>query len=402
MKSFIDNLILQTPFLQSWSPDFVYLGFQVAFGLLVLLVFVAPFAGITSWVERRVAARMMSRVGPNRVGPNGFLQWLADGIKCILKEDLIPAAADAKLFKFAPYLVFAGMFGAFVVIPFSSGLVIADLNVGIFYLLAVTSLVVVGILIGGWASNNKWSLLGGMRAAAQIVSYEIPSGLGILTIVLLTGSLSMQSIILSQEASPLEWNLFDNPFALLAFFVLFISSLAEGNRTPFDIPEAESELVSGYNTEYSGMRFLLFFFAEWANLYLIAAVATILFLGGWQIPETWGLWADGKGPAYRHGLELAVFMAKALPLVFVVIWLRWTLPRVRVDQLMILCWKYLTPMGFLSVLGTALWLVLFPNGVAWISLLLLGLAVLIFIYFLVRVIYQLRFMKADIHLNPFI
>ena len=182
MKQLADRLIESVPFLQLIPTGLVYLVVQIIFAALMLMVFVAPFAGILSWVERRIAARMMDRVGPNRVGPQGFLQWLADGIKSILKEDIIPTAADSPLFRLAPYLVFAGMFAAFVTIPFSSALIIADLNVGIFYLIAITSIVVVGILMSGWASNNKYSLLGGMRAAAQIVSYEIPSGLAILQV----------------------------------------------------------------------------------------------------------------------------------------------------------------------------------------------------------------------------
>ena len=402
MQHFADQLIAHSEFLQGFHPSFVYLGVQLAFGLLVLLIFVAPFAGITSFIERRIAARMMSRIGPNRVGPNGFLQWLADGIKSILKEDIILTAADRPLFKLAPYLVFAGMFGAFVVVPFSSALIVADINVGIFYLLAITSLVVVGIMMSGWASNNKYSILGGMRSAAQIVSYEIPSGLGILTIVLLSGSLSMQRIIQMQGAGPLDWFLFNNPFATVAFFLLFISSLAEGNRTPFDIPEAESELVSGYNTEYSGMRFLFFFFAEWANLYLIGAVMTTLFLGGWQIPLVLHSWASGVGVWLIHLFEVLFFLTKSLVLVFIVIWLRWTLPRVRVDQLMILCWQYLTPIGFACVLGTAVWMVLWPAGLFWVKATLLGGAFLVIAYFIYRVLYQLRFSKVELSFNPFL
>ncbi|MDO8461277.1 MAG: NADH-quinone oxidoreductase subunit NuoH [Deltaproteobacteria bacterium] len=402
MQSLADTLIAKYLFLQSLPTEVVYAGLQVLVGIVVLSAFVAPFAGITSWVERRIAARIMDRVGPNRVGPQGFLQWLADGIKSILKEDLIPTLADQPLFRMAPYFVFAGMFAAFVAIPFSSALIVADLNVGIFYILAITSLVVVGILMSGWASNNKYSLLGGMRAAAQIVSYEIPSGLGILTIVLLAGSLSMQEIIKAQGASPVHWFLFNNPFAMVAFFVLFVSSLAEGNRTPFDIPEAESELVSGYNTEYSGMRFLFFFFAEWANLYIIAAVGVTLFMGGWQIPAVLRAWAMGINPLLPHLFEFLTFFIKALGIVFVIIWIRWTLPRVRVDQLMTLCWKYLTPIGFICVLGTAVWMVLFPQGLPWVTYLLLTFVGVTILYFFYRVYYQTRFADVALDFNPFV
>lgn len=402
MQQFVDQLIQKLPALQKVPADFIYLAFQLVFALLMLMLFVAPFAGIISWVERRIAARMMDRVGPNRVGPQGFLQWIADGIKSLLKEDIVPTAADPILFRLAPYLVFAGMFAAFVAIPFSSGLIIADLNVGIFYIIAVTSIVVIGILMSGWASNNKFSLLGGMRSAAQIVSYEIPAGLAILTVVFLTGSLSMQDIIKEQGAYPWQWNIFNNPFMPIAFISLFISSLAEGNRTPFDIPEAESELVSGYSTEYSGMRFVFFYFEEWANIYLIAALGTTLFLGGWQIPAAVQARAASAGFALPHLLQFATFFLKASVIVFVVIWIRWTLPRIRVDQLMSLCWKYLTPFGFFSTLGVATWMVLFPQGVPVVKYLLCTGALVTLGFFFYRVAYQVWYTKEPVHLNPFV
>ena len=322
---------------------------MVLVAFVVLSVFVAPLAGVTSWLERRVWARMQSRVGPNRVGPQGILQWLADGIKNLLKEDLIPAAADAKLFSLAPYIVFMGFLCTFVVIPFGASLIVADLNIGILYILAVTSLVVVGILMAGWASNNKWSLLGGMRSAAQIVSYEIPAGVSIVTIVFLAGTMSMQGIIKAQGWGPWDWFLFHNPFTFAAFFLYFTAALAEGNRTPFDIPEAESELVAGYVTEYSGMRFLFFFFAEWGNLYVIGAVATTLFLGGWQVPP---LPIFENSPVLLGVAQFVTFFLKAYLWVFVAMWVRATLPRVRVDQLMALCWKYMVPLSFICLLGT--------------------------------------------------
>ncbi len=397
------DLLIEKLHLPDLVPhEFIYLLVQLAFAALVLFLFVAPFAGIISWVERRIAARMMDRVGPTRVGPQGFLQWLADGIKSLLKEDIIPTAADPILFRLAPYFVFTGMFAAFVTVPFSSGLIVSDLNVGIFYLIAVTSIVVIGILMSGWASNNKYSLLGGMRSAAQMVSYEIPTGLAILAVVFLAGSLSMQDIIKAQGAYPWQWFVFDNPFMPIAFISLFISSLAEGNRTPFDIPEAESELVSGYSTEYSGMRFVFFYFEEWANIYLIAAVGTTLFLGGWQIPPDVKTHAAQVSFVLPHVLEFITFFLKASVLIFIVIWIRWTLPRVRVDQLMTLCWKYLTPFGFISTLGVALWLVLFPQGVPIVRYLLCGGAFAVVLYFFYRVGYQVRYSKQPLDLNPFI
>ena len=261
----------------------VYLLFALA-GAGILLGFASAFAGISSFVERRVAARMMSRVGPNRVGPQGLLQFMADGLKLVLKEDLIPVGANRLLFRIAPYFVFAGMFGTFVALPFSARLVAANLDVGILYILSITALVVVGIILGGWSSNSKWSLFGGLRSAAQIISYEIPAGLAVLVVVLHAGGLSTQGIIEAQGGMPWNWFIFYSPFSLIAFPVYFTAALAEGNRTPFDLPEAESELVAGYSTEYSGFRFVVFFFAEWANLWIMSAIAVLCFFGGWRIP----------------------------------------------------------------------------------------------------------------------
>src|SRR5881296_4720441 len=263
MQAYLDQLIQNGAF-AGVPRELVYAVAMLLAAFAVLSFFVAPLAGVTSWLERRVWARMQSRIGPNRVGPQGILQWLADGIKNLLKEDLIPSAADKALFSLAPYVVFMGFLCTFVAIPFGSQLIVADLNIGILYILAVTSLVVVGILMAGWSSNNKWSLLGGIRSAAQIVSYEIPAGLSIFPIVMLSGALSMQSIIQEQGAAPWTWFVFRTPFTFVAFFIFFVAALAEGNRTPFDLPEAESELVMGFATEYSGMRNLLFFMAEYS------------------------------------------------------------------------------------------------------------------------------------------
>ncbi len=395
MQSFINQLIGEGYF-QGAPIELVYAVSMMLAAIIVLSVFVAPLAGITSWLERRVWARIQSRVGPNRVGPQGIFQWLADGIKNLLKEDIIPAAADKRLFALAPYIVFVGFLATFVVIPFGSQLIVADLNIGIFYILAVTSLVVVGILMAGWSSNNKWSLLGGMRSAAQIVSYEIPAGLAVVTIIFAAGTMSMQGIIKAQGWAPWNWFLFYNPFTFAAFFLYFTAALAEGNRTPFDIPEAESELVAGYVTEYSGMRFLFFFFAEWGNLYVIGAIATTLFLGGWQIPPI------TDHPVLRGILEFAVFFLKAYLWVLVAMWVRATLPRVRVDQLMSLCWKYMVPLSFICLMGTAAWMVIWPKGnrAASVAMFIIGLAILAF--FFKRVNFQIRHSRPEIYLKPYI
>ena len=397
MQSYIDQLIQQGYFAGA-PKEAVYAGAMVLVAFVVLSVFVAPLAGVTSWLERRVWARMQSRVGPNRVGPQGILQWLADGIKNLLKEDLIPSAADKKLFSLAPYVVFMGFHCTFVVVPFGGQLIVADLDIGILYILAVTSLVVVGILMAGWSSNNKWSLLGGMRSAAQIVSYEIPAGLAILNIVFVAGTLSMQGIIKQQGWAPWDWFLFNNPFTFAAFFLYFTAALAEGNRTPFDIPEAESELVAGYVTEYSGMRFLFFFFAEWGNLYVIGAVATTLFLGGWQVPR---LSVFDNSPLLLGIAQFSVFFVKAYLWVFVAMWIRATLPRVRVDQLMALCWKYMVPLSFICLLGTISWMLFVGPGVKeFFSVVLFVVALVILAYFFKRVVFQIRQAKPELYFKP--
>src|SRR5216117_831290 len=383
MQEFVDGLIANGRF-AAMPAEQVYALMMFLFGGLVVFGFIMPVAGITSWLERRVWARFQSRVGPNRVGPQGFLQWLADGIKNLLKEDIIPDAADRPLFAFAPYLVVWGFVATFVVIPFSSYLIIADLNVGILYLTAVTALVVVGVLMAGWSSNNKWSLIGGIRSAAQIISYEIPAGLAILPVVLLTGTLSMQGIVRAQGWAPWAWFIFHNPFTFVTAFMFYVAALAEGNRTPFDLPEAESELVAGFCTEYSGMRYLLFFLAEWGNLYVIGAIVTTLFLGGWQIP-----WALAEHPVPRVALQFGTFFLKSYFWVFVAVWLRWTLPRIRVDQMMIMCWKYLVPLAFVNLLGTAAWMVVFPKGAPGVPQLLCVAAVALLGLFLRRVRYHL-------------
>ena len=316
-------------------------------------------AGLIVVWERKISGYMGSRIGPNRVGPNGWLQWLADGIKLLLKEDIVPSAADARLFRAAPYLAFLGLFLTFIVLPFSRYAIVADLDVGLLFLLSVTSLVVVSIIIGGWSSNSKWALLGGMRSAAQIVSYELPASVALLTIATLTGSLSTQKIVGAQGGWPWQWNLFHDPFTFVAFFIWFVSALAEGNRTPFDLPEAESELVAGYNTEYSGFRFSLFPLVEWVNIAVIGAAGTLLFLGGWRLPFVDAELIDAH--PWLDACGFVAFVAKDLAIVFVVIWIRWTLPRFRVDQMMSLCWKYFIPFSFVCFVGELLWVWLVPS-----------------------------------------
>ena len=371
MQGFLDNLIRNAghdPATWPWT-QFVYLAGMGAAAFIVIN-FAAITAGIFSWAERRVAARIQSRVGPNRVGPGGFLQWVADAVKLLLKEDLVPEEADKFLFRIAPYFMMVGFACVFVALPFSHSLVVADMNIGVFYIIAVTALIVVGIIMSGWSSNSKWSLFGAIRSAAQVISYEIPAGMALMIPVLLAGTMSTQGIIRAQGGWPWQWYLFDNPAAFAAFFIYFISALAEGNRTPFDLPEAESELVSGYNTEYSGMRFSYFFLVEWGNMWVMSALATTMFLGGWQIPglspERFDALTGGTAVVAEIA-SLLIFSLKTLFFVFVVMWLRWTLPRIRVDQMMNMCWKYLVPASFAGVLFVAVWM-LIVNAMPWLGL----------------------------------
>jgi NADH-quinone oxidoreductase subunit H len=297
------------------------------------------------WWERKISAHMQDRLGPMYVGGwHGWAQTIADALKLLLKEDIVPESTDQVLFKLAPFVVFLGAFAAFVVLPFGASSIVSDLNIGVLYIIGVGSLAVVGILMAGWSSNSKYSLYGGMRSVAQIVSYEIPSAMALMTVVILVGSLSMQQIVGAQKGGIQNWFIFRNPFTFLAFFVYFISSLAEVNRTPFDIPEAESELVAGYHTEYSGMRFAFFYLAEYANMLVVASVATTVFLGGWTQVLPGMLTAQlVPGPI--------LFFLKVIVLIFIQMWLRWSLPRLRVDQLMYLCWKVLLPASFVLIVG---------------------------------------------------
>ena len=344
-------------------PEAVAGHFPVEIGtILVMLVCAGIFVAVVPLLplvlvlaERKVAARFQNRTGPMRVGPWGTLQTLADGIKLIFKEDYIPPQGDKILFMLAPYVIFACSFAVFAAIPFGQSILVSDFNIGIFYIMAISSVIVMGVIMAGWSSNSKWSLLGALRSAAQIVSYEIPLGLSILTVVMLVESLSMSQIVASQDGGIFTWLIFRSPFTFIAFFIFFISAIAEVNRTPFDLPEAESEIVAGFHTEYSGMRFALFFIAEYANMFAVSAIGVTLFLGGYE----------GILPGYDFLGGLPGFVIKTLGLVFLMMWLRWTLPRLRVDQLMNLCWKYFIPISFFNIFGTGIWGLIFQTDDVW-------------------------------------
>jgi len=338
-------------------------GNEIIAGLItacIPLVFILIFVLFAVWFERKVSAHMQDRLGPMRVGWHGVLQTVADFVKMLQKEDIIATEADRKLFSIAPVLVFAGSFAAYAAIPFSSKLLGSEVEVGIFYVIAISSLVVAGILMAGWSSNNKYSLLGAMRSAAQIVSYEIPTALVVLSMVMLTGTLSLDKMSQMQTAHFWDWNIFGGPtfgfakfllipFMFVGFLIVYISTLAEVNRTPFDIPEAESELVAGYFTEYVGMKWAMFMLSEYANMFSVSAIITILFFGGYQSPV--GYLGNTLGAPALIPFEQGIwFIAKGIFFVFVQMWLRWTLPRLRVDQLMTVCWKYLIPYAFINLI----------------------------------------------------
>src|SRR5687767_13174908 len=263
----------------------VNLIYSITLVAIVFLPAVMVFAMFAIWWERKVAGHMQSRLGPNRVGPIGLLQSLADGIKLILKEDLVPDKADGLLFRLAPYLAFAPAFAAFLALPFGPDLTFEPrLNSGVFWILAILSVEVMGVILAGWASNNKWSVYGAMREACQIVSYEIPLGISIIVGIMAAGTLNMVALSHLQGGGLHTWLIYRNPFAFAAFAVYFVASLASNKRAPFDLPESESELVAGFHTEYSGLRFSFFFFAEYAAMFVVAGIQSALFLGGWHDP----------------------------------------------------------------------------------------------------------------------
>jgi NADH-quinone oxidoreductase subunit H len=354
--------------LTGWSEDATLAVAAVIHAILLVHVFaVSPFAFI--WLERKVSGRIQDRLGPTRVGGLfGWLQSLADGIKLVQKEDLCPPAADSLLFRSAPYVVCVASFAAFMVLPFSHGWVAVAADCGLFIMLAILSLEVFGIIMAGYASGSKWSLFGGMREAAQMVSYEIPLAICALVPVIASGSLNLGEIGGMQSGWFWNWLLFNNPFAFIAFFVYFVVATASCKRAPFDLAEAESELVGGFHTEYSGMRWSFFFMGEYASMFAVCGIASILFLGGWNsgigpLDDALNLararGASGDGSAVvgylANAIGALIFAVKASLGVFVQVWLRWTLPRLRIDQVMTTCLKYLVPISCFLFLGATLW-----------------------------------------------
>ncbi|MCE9548268.1 MAG: NADH-quinone oxidoreductase subunit NuoH [Planctomycetia bacterium] len=340
----------------------------VACFLLINLIAVGALFFI--WLERKVSGRIQDRLGPTRVGGKfGWLQTLADGLKLITKEDLMPKGADALLFRLAPYISFCASFCAFIALPFATGWVGLELNVAAFFVLAVLGLEVFGVILAGYSSASKWSLFGAMREAAQVVSYEVPLGMCVLVPVLIAGSMDLTKIGNLQAGWFTNWYIFHDPFTFVTFWVFFTCAVASVNRAPFDLAEAESELVAGFHTEYSGLRWSFFFMAEYGSMFLVSGLGTVLFFGGWNGPipvaDLLGLSASHSGVAFfiANLLGMTGFIFKSVILVTVMIWIRWTLPRLRIDQVITTCWKYCTPIAAVMFTGVVFWQALgIPSG----------------------------------------
>ena len=328
----------------------------------VLLVFAGTLLAVLIMVyaERRVSAFMQGRLGPTRVGPQGLLQPIADGIKFLMKEDIIPDGVNKPIYLLAPVIMLIPALMTFAVIPFGSTITlfdrdiilqVADVNIGILYILALTSIGVYGIVLAGWASNSKYTLIGGLRSSAQLISYELALGLSVVSIILMSGSLRLNDIVADQQGHLLSWYVFKQP---LAFLIFLIATYAETNRLPFDLAEAEQELVGGYHTEYSSMKFAMFFMSEYANMITAAALTVTLFFGGWDVPlldeKSLGIWGAM--------LSVASFILKMGFFLFLFIWIRWTFPRFRYDQLMKLGWKVLLPLSLINIFITGGYLTL--------------------------------------------
>lgn len=348
-----------------------WLAWSATAGVAAFLVLnvIAGGALVFIWAERKIAARIQDRLGPTRTGGRfGWLQSLADGIKLLAKEDLMPDGADTLLFRLAPYVSFCASFCAFIAMPFAFDVVGQRLNVGVFFVVAVLGLEVFGVILAGYASASKWSLFGAMREAAQVVSYEVPLGMCVVVPVMLAGSMDLVTIGEKQAGWMTNWYIFHDPFTFVIFWVYFTCAVASVNRAPFDLAEAESELVAGFHTEYSGLRWSFFFMAEYGSMFLVSGLAAVLFLGGWNGPipvaELLG-WSEGSAVTAPYAVRLlgcGNLMLKATAGVLLMMWIRWTLPRLRIDQVMTTCLKYCTPIAAVMFAGVMLWQLFLPGG----------------------------------------
>ncbi|KJH71535.1 NADH-quinone oxidoreductase subunit NuoH [Aliterella atlantica] len=336
--------------------------------LPMILMIIGATVGVlvTTWLERKISAAAQQRIGPDFMGPFGLLAPVADGLKLVFKEDVVPAKSDSLLFTLGPIIVVIPVFLSYLIVPFGQNLVITDVGTGVFLWIALSSIQPIGLLMAGYSSNNKYSLLGGLRAAAQSISYEIPLALAVLAIVMMSNSLSTIDIVGQQSGyGILGWNVWRQP---VGFIIFWISVLAECERLPFDLPEAEEELVAGYQTEYAGMKFGLFYLGSYVNLVLSSLLVAVLYLGGWDFPIPIGLLANWVGVSETNSwlqlvdaaLGITMTVLKAYFLIFLAILLRWTVPRVRIDQLLDLGWKFLLPVGLANLLLTAALKLAFP------------------------------------------
>ncbi len=357
-------------FLQAYlAPEWLAYVVAALVHALLLINVVAVGALIFIWLERKVSGRIQDRLGPTRVGGKfGWLQTLADGLKLITKEDLMPEGADGMLFRMAPYISFCASFAGYLALPFADGWVAARLNVAVFFIIAVLGLEVFGVILAGYASASKWSLFGAMREAAQVVSYEVPLGMCVVVPVLIAGTMDLVTIGQMQNGWFTNWFVFHDPFTFITFWVYFTCATASVNRAPFDLAEAESELVAGFHTEYSGLRWSIFFMAEYGSMFAVSGLAAILFFGGWNGPLPLTEWL-GSTNASRpllvylgNFLGLLNFMVKCVFGVTFMMWVRWTLPRLRIDQVMTTCLKYCTPIAAVGFLGATLWTYWLPGG----------------------------------------
>ncbi len=350
--------------LDQYLPHAVAIVVAAGVAALVVFAFIGAAAFLFIWGERKVSGRIQDRLGPTRVGKFGLLQSLADGIKLVTKEDFVPAGSDKFLFRIAPFVAFCAAFTGFIALPFAQGVVAQPLNVGAFFVLAVLSSEVFGVLLAGYSSANKWSLFGGVREAAQVVSYEIPRSLCVLVPVCIAGTLNLNTIATQQEGFFWNWYVFHDPFTFVAFFVFFIVATASCKRAPFDLAEAESELVAGFLTEYSGMRWSYFFLAEYASMFAMSALASILFLGGWHSGLLPFEPATAFGAILGNLVDVGVFILKGSALVVVMMWMRWSLPRLRIDQVMSTCLEYFVPISCGLLVGVCVWQLYVPSAVA--------------------------------------
>jgi NADH-quinone oxidoreductase subunit H len=339
---------------------------------IALITFMLVSAIFSVWLERKVAGRMQDRLGPTRVGGKfGWLQTLADGMKLLVKEDIIPASADRLLFRLGPYIALTGSFLAFLALPFGNGVVARDMNVAVFYMLAVMSTEVFGIILAGYGSGSKWSLFGGMREAAQMVSYEVPMAICVIIPVIVAGTMNLNRTANLQGGFFWNWYIFHDPFTFAAFWMYFTCATASCKRAPFDLAEAESELVAGFHTEYSGFRWLSLFMAEYGTMFAVSGIASMLFLGGWNTGlPVWSLFGAPAelsetflGGFFGNVINVVVFIGKCWTLVFIMMWVRWTLPRLRIDQVMMTCLKYLLPISCFLLLGVSVWQLAMPEAV---------------------------------------